>query len=171
MSRIVIVFGSSRSGGDTRLMVDHLIGGQDWDLIDLSQKRIEPYDYDYQNQDDDFLSTVTNIIENYDLIIFATPVYWYSMSGILKNFFDRITDLLKLYKPLGKAFRGKSVAVLSCASEDETKEGFYMPFRESANYLHWKYVGQVHGWVEEDGLPAEVIRRLDSFRERILEST
>ena len=34
------------------------------------------------------------IIEKYDTLIFATPVYWYSMSGIMKVFFDRKNDNL-----------------------------------------------------------------------------
>lgn len=165
--RTVIVLGSSRSKGDTRLMVDYLIESTDWSLIDLSEKTIGQYDYEYRNQEDDYLPTVRDIIENYDVVLFATPVYWYSMSGILKAFFDRITDLLKMHRSLGKAFRGKQVGVISCASEDETKPGFYMPFVESAKYMHWKYVGQVHGWVEEEGLPPLVKERLDTFRQMI----
>ena len=53
------------------------------------------------------------IISKYDTIIFATPVYWYSMSGILKVFIDRITDLLTIEKELGRKLRGKKMAVVS----------------------------------------------------------
>jgi len=41
----------------------------------------------FNNIDDDFISLMTEIIEKYDTLIFATPVYWYSMSRILKKSF------------------------------------------------------------------------------------
>ncbi|MCP4458779.1 MAG: NAD(P)H-dependent oxidoreductase [Cytophagales bacterium] len=37
----------------------------------------------------------------------ATPVYWYSMSGIMKVFLDRIYDVLTIEKELGRKLHGK----------------------------------------------------------------
>ena len=41
--------------------------------------------------DDDFLGVAEAMVDA-EAILFATPVYWYSMSGRLKRFFDRLTD-------------------------------------------------------------------------------
>ncbi|WP_291800231.1 flavodoxin family protein [Lutibacter sp.] len=61
--------------------------------MNLYDKKINHFDYDFNN-DDGFLPLMKNVIEKYDTIIFATPIYWYSMSGVLKVFFDRLSDLL-----------------------------------------------------------------------------
>jgi multimeric flavodoxin WrbA len=82
----IVILGSSRIDGNTRNVVDKLKNHLDFDLIDLSNYNISYYDYEHKNQNDDFLMLVRNIINNYDTFIFATPVYWYSMSGIMKVF-------------------------------------------------------------------------------------
>lgn len=41
------------------------------------------------------------------------------------------------------------MAVISCNGEDLVG-GFYMPFKESANYLGMNYLGNVHTQLDED---------------------
>lgn len=84
------------------------------------------------------------IIKKYDTLILATPVYWYSMSGIMKVFFDRITDLLTIEKELGRKLRGKRMAVISCSIGDNLGEHFWLPFSETAKYLGMEYLGNAH---------------------------
>lgn len=165
--RGVFLQASARSVGDLRLMVDHLADRTGWPVIDLREKRIGHFDYDFRNQDDDFLPLIQELIRDYDLIVFATPVYWYTMSGLLKVFFDRLSDLLMIRKDLGRQLRGKSVAVISCAHDRELKSGFHMPFMETARYLGMYYRGDVHGWMEAGALPDEVRQRLDAFLEQL----
>jgi multimeric flavodoxin WrbA len=142
--RKLIILGSSRKDGDTKKMVDELISVSNWDLIDLNDYRFSYYDYEHQNLDDDYLGLMRQIIANYDVLIFATPVYWYSMSGIMKVFFDRITDFLDLEKDLGRKLRGKSMAALSCSVGDNLGENFWLPFSETARYLGMNYLGNIH---------------------------
>jgi multimeric flavodoxin WrbA len=143
MNKLVIL-GSSRKGGDTKKIVDQLIGLSKWDFIDLNDYNIGYYDYEHKNLDDDYLDLMQKIIGNYDVLIFATPVYWYSMSGIMKVFFDRITDLLDLEKDLGRKLRSKSMAALSCSVGDNLGEYFWLPFMETAKYLGMSYLGSLH---------------------------
>ncbi|MBT8195762.1 MAG: FMN reductase, partial [Bacteroidia bacterium] len=81
----------------------------------------------------------------------------------LKIFFDRFSDLLHAEKEIGRKLRGMEMAVISCASERNTKEGFHMSFKESAKYLGMNYVGDVHGWVEDKALSNDVQKSLDEF--------
>ena len=74
MNKLVIL-GSSRKDGDTKKIVDRLIGISDWDVIDLNDYKIGYYDYEHTNLDDDYLSLMQGIVKNYDVLIFATPVY------------------------------------------------------------------------------------------------
>lgn len=143
MNKLVIL-GSSRKDGDTKKIVDQLIAASKWDVIDLNDYNIGYYDYEHRNLDDDYLQLMQGIIRKYDVLIFATPVYWYAMSGIMKVFFDRITDLLDIEKDLGRKLRGKSMAALSCSVGDNLGEDFWIPFQETARYLGMDYLASLH---------------------------
>ncbi len=167
MNTTVIIQGSSKSNGDTNTILNYLNTSNQFDIIDLNTKNIGHFDYDFKNANDDFLQLMEEIIEKYDTIIFATPVYWYSMSGILKVFFDRISDLLKTEKDIGRKLRGKSMAMISCSNANDLKEGFSMPFIETANYLGMSYLGDIHAWVENGKISEEVKEIINTFRLKI----
>lgn len=143
MEKIVIV-GSSRNDGDTATLTKELIKQSKWDLLDLNDYDFGYFDYKYENRNDDYLILIKQIIEKYDTMIFATPIYWYSMSGIMKVFFDRFTDLLTIDKELGRKLRGKKMAVISCSIGDNLGKHFWLPFSETAKYLGMEYVGNIH---------------------------
>ena len=158
----IILQGSSRSDGNTNKVVQELLKHLDCDFVDLKAKNISAYDYEHQNQDDDFLPLMRKVVE-YDLLIFATPVYWYTMSSIMKTFFDRISDLLKIEKETGRKLRGKAMAVLACGSEEDPVEGYFIPFEKSADYLGMSYVGGLHAWVDEEDLDPELEALIQDF--------
>ncbi len=166
MNKTVIIQGSSKSNGDTNTVVNYLNTTNQFDIIDLNTKSIGHFDYDFKNANDDFLEIMKEVIEKYDTIIFATPVYWYSMSGILKVFFDRISDLLKTEKDIGRKLRGKNMAMISCSNANDLKEGFSMPFIESANYLGMNYLGNMHAWVGDGDINIEAKKLIEDFRNK-----
>jgi multimeric flavodoxin WrbA len=142
--RKVIIVGSSRNDGDTTALTNELIKQSKWDLINLNDYSFSYYDYEHQNRNDDYLTLMKQIINKYDTLIFATPIYWYAMSGIMKVFFDRITDLLTIEKELGRKLRGKKMAVISCSIGENLGEHFWLPFSETASYLGMEYLGNTH---------------------------
>lgn len=146
----IFIQASSNSKGNTHKVLTFLQRKCSYPIIDLKEKEIGQFDYNFVNQDDDFIPLMNEIVENYDIIIFATPIYWYTMSGILKKFFDRISDCLKIEKELGRKLRGKKMAIISCGSGPEIFEGFHMPFIHSAKYLGMDYIGDIHSWVENE---------------------
>jgi multimeric flavodoxin WrbA len=107
MNKGIIIQGSSNSFGDTYKVVSYICEKSGFSYMDLKAKSIGQFDYDFKNRDDDFLPIMKNIVAHYDLIILATPVYWYTMSGTLKKFIDRISDCLKIEKEIGRKLRGK----------------------------------------------------------------
>jgi multimeric flavodoxin WrbA len=162
MSKIALLIGSSRSSGNTRIIVDQYLKlDSKAQVFDLNDYQIGYYDYNFKNADDDFLKLFQDLLE-FDVIIFATPIYWYTMSAQMKTFFDRISDMLHgENKKLGRLLRGKSMAVISCGSDAEIFEGFEMPFRESANYLGMNYKGHAHTWLNDNSeISDEVLNRL-----------
>jgi multimeric flavodoxin WrbA len=160
--RKVIILGSSRQNGDTAKSAHILSEKLDCEIIVLSDYTIGQYDYENKNAGDDYLPLMRRIIENYDILIFATPVYWYSMSGIMKVFFDRITDLLTIEKELGRELRGKKMVVLSCSIGNNLGEQFWLPFSETANYLGMAYIGNLHTFGDKDNT-----ENITSFADRI----
>lgn len=144
MTRIVAILGSSRTQGDTKRALENLKASLDFDIVDLNDYNISYYDYEHKNRNDDYLPLMNKLITNYDTFIIATPVYWYAMSGIMKVFFDRITDLLDMEKDLGRKLRGKSMAALSSSVGGNLSEHFWLPISETANYLGMKFLGGVH---------------------------
>ena len=170
MNRTVIIQGSSRSNGDTGKIVNYISEKYGIAVIDLNTKTIGQYDYEYKNANDDFIDVMTRVIQNYDTIIFATPVYWYTMSGIMKAFFDRISDIIRVEKDLGRQLRGKNMAMISTSNSNDLVKGFNMPFVESANYLGMNYLGDIHTWVEDDTIPDIVKTQLRHFITEVIKN-
>ena len=140
----VIIQGSSRSKGNTANSITAISEKYNIDVIDLNNYSFSYYDYDSNNLNDDFLPLITSIIKKYDTLIFATPVYWYNMSGIMKVFFDRFSDLIRVEKETGRKLRGKNMFVISNSHSDEIDASFYIPFQKSADYLGMNYTGEIH---------------------------
>ena len=164
MKKGIIILGSSNSDGNTSKIASYLSEKSGFPIVDLKTKDIAQFDYEYKNSNDDFLPLFRDIVNNYDTIIFATPVYWYSMSGIMKKFFDRISDCLNNEKETSRKLRGKEMGVISCSWGPELKNGFYMPFKESADYLGMDYIGEVHSWLDKGDVPEMVKEKIaDQF--------
>lgn len=144
MKKTVIILGSSRSNGDTAKVVQQLQQIIHCDMVDLNDYAISYYDYEHANKEDDFLPLMKRIINDYQNVIFATPVYWYTMSGILKVFFDRISDLLTIEKEMGRQLRGKGFGAISCSLNSVVEEVFWHPFKSTAGYLGMTYLGNIH---------------------------
>jgi multimeric flavodoxin WrbA len=167
MNTTVLIQASARSNGDTHIIINELNKFNNFDVIDLKTKNVGHFEYDFANANDDFLPMMEEIIATYDTIVFATPVYWYAMSGILKAFFDRLSDLLHYKKELGIQLRGKKMAMISNNNYDGIKDGFSMPFKESASYLGMIYLGDTHTWVENGIINPIAIERIGAFRKLI----
>lgn len=163
MNKTIIIMGSSNPIGDTYKVCKSVVDKHNFKFQDLNELVIMPYDYDHENRDDDFLGFMRHVVKSYDTIILATPVYWYSMSGIMKNFLDRFTDLLTIEKDLGRQLRGKSLLAFSVSNSDDCPEEYPMPFKRSADYLgmHWK--GYTHFPVDEDEVFARRLKDFDSL--------
>ena len=68
-------------------------------------------------------------VKNADTLVFATPIYYYEMSGQMKTLLDRLNPLYTT------EYRFRKVYLLSVAAEDET----YVPERA---------VNGLQGWID-----------------------
>jgi len=139
----IVVFASSKQNGNTAKLLAAFNSIANFEVIDLSKLDISFFDYEHENIDDDFLPTINRLL-NYKNIVFATPVYWYSMSAQMKVFFDRFSDLLSIKKELGRKIKGKNAFVLSTGFEEQPKRSFEEVFMNSFNYLEMNYKGMLY---------------------------
>lgn len=163
MSNTIVIMGSSNSMGDTFGICKTIVDRHGFKFQDLNELVIMPYDYAHENRDDDFLGFMRHVVKSYDTIILATPVYWYSMSGIMKNFLDRFTDLLTIEKETGRLLRDKSLMAISVSNSDDCPEEFPMPFKRSANYLGMEWKGYAHFPEADNALCEERLKEIANY--------
>ena len=159
----IIIQGSARNSGNSAKVAKGIQEETGFEIINLCDLKIGQFDYDFKNQEDDFPALIQKLANDYELLIFVTPVYWYTMSGHMKTMFDRISDCLILDKETGRKLRGKKMMAVSCGSDDRENVGFFMPFEQSANYLGMEYLGSAHTWINGDAVHAGALENLDSL--------
>jgi multimeric flavodoxin WrbA len=145
----LIILGSARSDGNTARVASQLQQEIKAAQIDLLDYTIHPFRYDGNySADDQYIELIEQHILPRPHLILASPVYWYTMSGTMKHFVDRFTDLLTTHKDLGRQLRGKSIGVLSCSGDANVEHSFFIAFRLTAEYLGMHYGPEYHGWVD-----------------------
>ena len=166
MSAIVIL-GTSRKNGNTRKAVEAMINGRDIEVVDLQALNISAFNYENKHAMDDFLALAKKL-QKYDRIVFASPVYWFSLSTQMKMFFDRLTDLLYWHKQIGKSYKGKQTFLISTGQEKVFPEGFEVPFDRSSAYFDMEYKGSCYCFIKKDGqLPSESADQAKQFGDRV----
>ena len=140
-SKVLIINGSNRLNSNTHKLIEKLF--EDYKLVNLMELDIAHYNYDgeYGHQDD--FQIVADMMIQADFIVLATPVYWYSMSGYLKIFIDRWTDLVTNQKIKGRQLKGKSIALVAQSSSDSLPDGFVVPIASTSAYMDMNFLGYV----------------------------
>lgn len=135
----LIIFGSARSDGHTLRAIQATIGNCKVPVADLRKLNIAHYDYNYENADDDFIPLAEKMVQH-NPIILATPVYWYTMSALMKIFIDRWSDLLHLRKDIGRRLANKELYVIASYGESIPR-GFEEAFSQTCDYMEMQYKG------------------------------
>jgi multimeric flavodoxin WrbA len=145
MPKTIALFSSSRSSGNTGRLMERIAAELEIEVVDLGRLRISPYDYDHSNRDDDFEPLMERVLAH-EQVIFASPIYWYSVSPAMKIFLDRISDFLELpdLLPKGRRLRGKNAFIVCTSASAEASPLFLGAFRETFDYLGMRFGGAVH---------------------------
>ncbi len=114
-----------------------------------------------------------------DGVVFATPLYWYGVSGQLKTFFDRIFCYIAASYPESErvvgALTGKQIALILSSEESYTGAslGVLHEIQEYARYTHSPLVGVVQGFGNRRGDvlrdPGDPIGRARELGRRLFE--
>jgi len=170
MKRTVALFASSRRDGNTGRLMDRVGNELGIEIIDLSEKRLSPYDYLHKNRDDDFEPLMAYLLE-FDNIIFASPVYWYAVSPPMKIFLDRISDFLAIPEllPKGRQLRGKNAYVVCTSIEENVSRPFIDAFKHTFDYLGMNYGSCLHADCKQGYLAENYEQEVRAFIQGIKE--
>lgn len=151
--KIVVITGSPRKNGNSFAMTDAFIKaaeakGHTVTRFDAAMKNVggcHACETCFKTGkacsfDDDF-NTVAPAISEADVIVYSTPVYWYSIPAQIKGVMDRIYA----FCVGGKDVAGKECALITCCEEHDMSvmDGVRIPIERSAALLKWKMVGKV----------------------------
>jgi multimeric flavodoxin WrbA len=67
--------------------------------------------------DDDFNELARKVLES-DALIFASPVYWYNVTSVMKNFIDRLTSMENMIHHTGRSLLEGKVAAFIAVGND-----------------------------------------------------
>lgn len=144
----IILVGSSKNDGDIMSAVKMVIHDNKIPIIDLNTKSISYFDYEHKNKGDDFIP-LAEVMVKHNPIILATPVYWYTMSAVMKTFIDRWSDLLEIRKDIGRRLAGKDLYVVTSYASDFPRS-FEEPFAQICGYLEMNYKGCFYFYTGEN---------------------
>ncbi|KIL46760.1 flavodoxin family protein [Jeotgalibacillus soli] len=128
---LLIICGSSRNDGNTETLAKAAAsfypGDVEWmhlrnhRIHQIVDQRHEPRGFD--PVDDDHRALIEQMLRA-DAVIFATPVYWYGMSGHMKTFIDRWSQRLR--EPdlkFKERLKNKPAYVIICGGEQVMLKG------------------------------------------------
>jgi len=125
------------------------------ELVDIKALEVAPFDYETNEHGDAFLALIRRMASVSD-VVFATPVYWFAMSGVMKTAFDRLTDLLRPpHKELGRALAGRRAWLLATGTDPELPPDFEAPFRLTATHFGMDFAGVCYRRYVRDHEPEE----------------
>ena len=155
---MLVISGSARGDGNTALTVAHLrraLALADDQVVDLQSCRLDPFRYQPPPPADEFQPIVDRLLAHQH-IVFATPVYWYAMSSLMKTFFDRLTDLLldPAGRRIGRALAGRDMWLVATGTDPELPDGFAVPFARTAKYFDMRWRQAFYVRVPSETLPA-----------------
>lgn len=151
MSRIVILVGSMRRGGNTDLLAKAFARGaaehNEVEVLSVADLHVRPCigcntcfarEGNACFQKDD-MAEIYEKLRTADVLVVASPVYFYGISAELKAVIDR------LHTPMRNTFRIKKLALLlvGAATLPELFDAIKMQYRLILNYFHLEDAGMV----------------------------
>ena len=101
--QLLVIHGSSRKEGNTKDLTKVVLNSLEQDQyqeLDLLDYNIQPIiderhtEFGFTPVADDYETVIKELLQA-QTILFVTPLYWFAMSGRLKNFIDRFSQSLR----------------------------------------------------------------------------
>lgn len=151
MSKIVVLIGSMRKGGNTDSLAQAFTEGasknNDVEIVSVADYKVNPCigcnscftrkdNKCFQNDD---MSAIYEKLRTADIAVIASPVYFYGISAELKAIIDR------LHTPMRNEFQIKKLALLlvGAASLPKLFDAIILQYQLVLDYFHLEDAGRV----------------------------
>lgn len=151
MSKIVVLVGSMRKGGNTDLLSQAFAEGanenNDVEIVSVADYKVNPCigcnscftregNECFQNDD---MSIIYEKLRSADIVVVASPVYFYGISAELKAMIDR------LHTPMRNEFKIKKLALLlvGAASLPTLFDAIKLQYQLILDFFHLEDAGMV----------------------------
>jgi len=159
MKKIKTFIGSPRKKGNSDIMADELL--KNLDKEKLTYEKVYLYNFEIKACTDcrickkgemicpieDGMKNLYSIIDDSDLLIFATPIYWFNISAVTKLFLDR----LRPYYGNKKLFGKKAALLLPAGTGKKDCDLSIEMFKRSFEALGIKYIGEATALAYDKG--------------------
>lgn len=152
--KIIIFFASPNKNGSTAILTDHFMrgakeNGHTVEVIDVCKMNIRPcigcvrcgYEGPCVQKDDNKI--IRDTLLTGDMVVFATPLYYYGMSAQLKTVIDR-------FCAYNSSLNGKhlKLALLTVAwnADNWTFDALEAHYKTLVRYIHFEDMGMVLGF-------------------------
>jgi len=167
--KVLALIGSPRQGGNTDFLVDKLFEGAKTKGYTTDKRYLYNYNIslctdcreckkgDYVCCINDEMQIFYDLMESADVIVFATPLYWYGPSAKMKMLIDRMRPFVENKKLEGKR------AIIVCPSAEGPKacDPMLDMFERMFKYIKIELVGTVFATGFNKGAVAKNKNELD----------
>jgi multimeric flavodoxin WrbA len=144
---ILVVTGSPRKNGNTEIMAEvfaqsTIETGHQVTVRKLSELKVNPciackycFTHDGTCVQKDDMNDILKDLDKADMLVLASPIYWFDVSAQTKCFIDR------MYACAKKGFHIKSIAMLLNSGADGVYDAAEAQLKLTASYLKWEMKG------------------------------
>ncbi len=172
--KAAVIQGSARNGGNSDLLARIVVEGLPHEAVHLASAHL-PHVNDRRHTDlgfgpvDPGYSAIMQRILDCPVWVFASPVYWYGFSGLMKDFIDLWSHIMRAPEwQFTERMAGKH-AFLAVAGGDNPRlkaMGLVQQFYWTADFMKMRFGGYVIG---EGNRPGDVLKDRSAVEEaRIL---
>jgi multimeric flavodoxin WrbA len=118
--------------------------GHEVTLINLAGKKVAGcmgcqycFAHDGECVQKDDMADILKVIDQTDLLVFASPIYWFDIAAQLKSVIDRMYASAKI------GFHFRKTALLLDSGSDGVYDAALAQYRAMCSYLRWESVGEV----------------------------
>lgn len=157
---IAVIYGGTRDEGNTEMLAEQAVAGLAVERIFLRDYRIRAIEDrrhapgGFREVDDDYNAIIDRVLPH-DVLVFATPIYWYGMTGVMKNFVDRWSQTLRdADRPEFRGrMRAKTAYVIAVGGDEPRLKGLPLvkQFQHIFEFFGMKYGGYILGEANQPG--------------------
>ncbi|WP_188205930.1 flavodoxin family protein [Alkalibacillus aidingensis] len=157
---ITVIDGGTRKGGNTEVLTNYALMECEYNKIDLRDYDIRPV-VDYRHSEsgfpevgDEYNDVIDQVLRS-DIVVFATPIYWFGMSGLMKNFIDRWSQTMRddRYPDFKHQMAQKKMYVIAVGGINPSIKGLSLiqQFQYIFDFIGAEFAGYVLGQANKPG--------------------